>query len=176
MRILSGARLFEPVQIVGGPRTRAIVHRPTDAASPGDQFLAPKLTCRVRTASLVAAGQVLQLVGGGHYVVGTHSSEAPGWKEFMLLPCDRQVDWQGQATTIDPLTKLAMASTPVDHGSIWVYWERQIQARVDLQVRIPDVQFVAVTGFPVLQGDTLAGMTVVRAETALGLNVLGVRQ
>ncbi|MGH6957630.1 MAG: hypothetical protein ACREEW_13275, partial [Caulobacteraceae bacterium] len=83
---------------------------------------------------------------------------------------------RSSAEVIDPVTGVLKAAASTDKGSIWVYWERQVQARVDLQVRIPDVNFLIATGYPVQQGDTLAGMTVVRAETGIGLNVLGVRQ
>jgi hypothetical protein len=170
-----GDRLFEPVQIIGGAHTRAIIHRPTDTFNPGDQFLLPKLSARVRSESLVAVGQVLLLTGGGHYLVGTHSDEVPGWKTFVLLRCDRQVDWQSGTTIEDGLTGLDKASTPADMGSMWVYWERQLQARQDTQVRIPDVEYLVATGAAVRQGDTLDGKTVVRTETALGLTVCGVR-
>lgn len=168
-------RLFEPVQIVGGAHTRAIIHRATDTASPGDSFLIPKLECRVRSDSLLSVGSIITVTGGGVYLLGTHSSEIPGWKQFMMLPCDRQVDWKSSEQVMDTLTGVAKGTTPIDRGMIWVYWERQVQARVDLEVRIPDVTFLIATASPVLQGDTLNGMTVVRAERGIGLNVLGVR-
>jgi hypothetical protein len=170
-----GDRFFQTVQIIGGPRTRAILQEAPDTGSVNDQFMCPKVTCRVRTNSLINSGSVIQTESGSIFLVCDHQKTAV-WRTHLLLPCDRTVQWQRTTPTTDPVTGLSMTSgEPQLMGTPWVYWERPTRPQTDYTTRIPDIDYVVVTGAPVQSKDTINGHTILRFDIAMGVTVLGIR-
>lgn len=167
----SGSRLYEPVQILGGPTSRAIVQRPPDIDRPGAEFTHPSLTCRVRHGSLISTGQIVRLQGGSNYLVTNHS-ETADWVTHHLFRCDRQVTWTRLTTTVDPLTQLPKASSPTSLGEIWVLWEKMRREFTDLSMRIAQENHLMVTGADVQLDDLIDDMRVKRVNRALGVNVV----
>jgi hypothetical protein len=164
-------RFFEPVQIIGGPKTRAIVQRPSQVDQPGLEFAHPKLTCRVRRDSLVKSGQVITIQGGANYLVCDHFSDQD-WRIHHLFRCDRQVDWTRPQVGVDPLTKLERAGGQQELlGTIWVMWERVRREFVDLSLRISQEQYTIATGAPVQINDYIDGKKVDRVASALGVTI-----
>lgn len=167
-----GTGRFEPVQIMGGPKSRAIVQRPPDIDRPGAEYAHPTLSCRVAHNSLVNTGQVVRLQGGDHYLVCDHSATID-WRTHHLFMCDREVDWKRPAEVIDPLTKLKKQSgPPVELGTMWVMWERVRREFTDLNIRIDQETHLVATGAAIEIDDTLAGMKVKRVNRALGVNIV----
>lgn len=165
-------RVFsEPVQIIGGPKTRAVVHRPPDIDQPGAEFSYPSLTCRVKPKSLIDAGQVLRLQSGDHYLVADHSATVD-WTTFHLFRCDRQVAWARPNTAIDRLTGQQKAAPPLALGTLWVMWEKVRREFTDLSLRVANERHLVATGADVLVGDTITGLTVDRVNQALGVKVV----
>lgn len=167
----AGSRLFEPVWILNGPTTRAIVQRPPDIDRPGAEFTHPSLTCRVRRGSLLRTGQVVTLQGGSNYLVTNHS-ETADWVTHHLFRCDRQVSWSRVTTTIDPLTQLEKSSGSSPLGNVWVLWEKMRREFTDLSMRIAQENHLMVTGADVQLDDLIDGMRVKRVNYALGVNVV----
>jgi hypothetical protein len=166
--------LWEPVTIVGGPATRAILQRGSDTDRPGDQFTVPKLTCRVRPNSLVKTRQVIEIPGEGKYLVGDHSQTA----EFVthhLYRCDRQVRWERSSTGTDVVTGLANGTTLSLVGTPWMFWERVARNTYDLTTRIEMLTYIVGTGEDVQIDDMLDGHQVFRIDRAMGLTILGVK-
>lgn len=166
-----GTGLFEPVQIVGGPRSRAIVQRPPDIDRPGAEFAHPTLSCRVPRDSLVKTGQVLELQGGDRYLVAEHSATID-WQTHHLFMCDRQVVWSRPTKTLDPVTRLPKTGEPAEIARIWVMWERVRREFTDLTVRIDQETHLVATGAEVLPNDRLDGMLVKRVNHALGIQIV----
>ena len=165
-----GSKLFEPVQIVGGPKSRAIVQRPPDIDRPGVEFNYPNLTCRVHHDSLIKSGQVISMAGC-YYLVADHSSTVD-WVTHHLFRCDRQVSWARISTTTDPVTGVERNTSPSSQGTLWVVWNRMRREFVDLNIRIAQETHMMVTGANVLLDDTIDGMTVKRVSQALGVKVV----
>lgn len=166
-----GGRLYEPVRIVGGPATRAIIHRPPEIDHPGAEFAYPSFTCRVQHTSLIRAGQVLRLPSGDHYLVAEHSATID-WKTFHLFRCDRQVDWQQPTPTLDPLTNLPKAAGLSEPVRLWVMWERVRREFTDLNLRVNQERHLVATGADVELGHHIEGMRVDRISHALGIKIL----
>lgn len=171
----AGDRFWEEVKIIDGPHTRAIIQRAKDEDKPGDQFLAPKLSIRVKPDSLVTSGQVLLLKSGDHYLVGDHNATTE-WRTHHLFKCDRQVTWLRPATTTDALTGLPKSSTNTTMGHPWVYWERVARNQYDNQTKFDLITYLVACGGDVQLNDTLDGHQVFRFDRSLGLNILGLRQ
>jgi hypothetical protein len=169
-------RAFKTVQILGGPRTRAVIQPVGDQVTLNDQFLTPKQVMRVRPDSLIKAGQVL-IYNGDHYLVGDLSTTSE-WQSFVLFHCDRQVDWERSSTGTDPTTGLATSSGALNlQGQPWVYWERVLRAPYDNTTRIPNIDYIVATGEMGIQKDDLiGGRSIVRYDTSLGLLILGVKE
>jgi hypothetical protein len=169
-------RFFKPIQILNGPRTRAVIQPVGDTPMVNDQFLTPKQVMRVRPDSLIRAGQVI-VYNDDHFLVGDLSTTSE-WKSFLLFHCDRQVDWQRATTTTDPTTGLEAAgsSNPALIGQPWVYWERVLRAPYDETTRIPNIDYIVATGEAVQKTDLIGGRNIVRYDNALGLLILGVKE
>lgn len=167
-------KFYEPIQIVGGPPTRAIVQRPPDIDQPGVEFAAPSLTLRARPESLLQAGQVVRTKGGEHYLLAKHNATGD-WKTLHMFWCDRQVSWTRPGSTVDPLTGLTKTGTATNLGPIWIMWERVRREFTELALRVAQERHLAATGYDVRIGDVLNGMTVDRVNDALGIKVLELR-
>lgn len=167
-----GARAFEPVRIVGGARTRAIIQRPADQDRPGVEFVYENLTCRVLPNSLMTSGQVIIPPDGQHYLVADHSSTVD-WVTHHLFRCSRQVTWQRSGLGVDTLTGLTKAQgSPTTLGTPWVLWQRVRREITDLTIRIDQEAHLVATGVDVQPEDTLNGLRVKRVEIALGVRVV----
>jgi hypothetical protein len=166
--------LWEPVQIVGGPTTRAIIQRGLDTDRPGDQFTAPKLTCRVRPNSLLKTRQTIEIPGDGIYLVGDHS-ETSEFITHHLYRCDRQAVWQRATSGTDAVTGLANGTTMTTIGTPWVFWERVARNTYDLTTRLELITYIVATGEDVQINDILDGHQVFRIDKGLGLTILGVK-
>lgn len=166
-----GSKLFEPVRIVGGPKSRAIVQRPPDIDRPGVEFNYPNLTCRVHHNSLIHSGQVVHLAGGGYHLVADHS-ETADWVTLHLFRCDRQVSWKRLSSSTDAVTGVERNTTPTTLGTPWVVWNRMRREFVDLNIRIAQETHMLVTGENMQLGDLVNDMTVKRVSHALGVNVV----
>lgn len=168
----AGHSLFEPVQIVDGPKTRAVIQRPPEIDRPGAEFSHPTMTCRVRRGSLVKPGMVLRLPSGDHYLVANHSATFD-WVTFHMFRCDRQVTWTRPASTTDPLTGLPRKTgTPSLIGRPWVMWERVRRQFEDLNLRVAQEQHLFATGIDVQIEDLIDDMRVTRINTALGIKIV----
>lgn len=165
------AKFYEPVQIIGGPRTRAIVHRPSDTDDPGPEFAQPKTTLRVKPNSLIKTGQAIQVQGGDVYLVAEHSRTGD-YATHRLFKADRQVVWTRAQTKVHPVTNLPISDTPSQMGTIWVLWERSRREFMDLTLRIPQDSFLVATVAPVMDGDFLDGQRVKRVSNAMGIKVV----
>lgn len=173
--LTAGDRAFKTVQILGGPRTRAIIHPASDTPTLNDQFLFPKQLMKVKPGSLIKAGQVI-VYNGEHYLAGELAS-ASDWQTFVLFHCDRQIAWTRPTTGTDPTTGLAQSSgEPATVGNPWVYWERVLRAPYDEATRLPNIDYIVATGENVLQTDLIAGRTIVRYDTSLGILILGLKE
>jgi hypothetical protein len=166
-------RLFEPVQIVGGPGTRAIIQRPVESGQPTREMAETRTFARTLANTLIRVGDVLR-VGDQHYLAADHPSTGRD-KVFRLFPADRLVSWERTGTIVDPLTQRPKGTGPVDMGDIWVVWDMITREPFDLNIRIGDQKHLVITGADVHDGDLLDGETVKRVNTALGLRVLEVQ-
>jgi hypothetical protein len=164
---------MEPVSIVDGPQSRAIVQRPPEISRPGAEYATPSFTARVRPDSLVLPGQVLQLGGGDHSLTAIHSATAD-WRTLHLFRCDRQVRWERPVPITDTLTGLARAGAPpaLMKADLWVMWERVRREFTDLNIRIAQERHLVATGADVQLGDLINGSTVDRVSDAMGVNIL----
>lgn len=170
-----GDRLFQPVRILGGPISRAIIQSAPDTGSVNDQFVVPKVTCRVRADSLINTGAIIQTHAGQKYLVCDHEENSV-WRTHLLLRCDRQITWERPTTTTDPVTGLARDQSNTLVGNPWVYWERPTRPQTDYTTRIPDVDYVIVTGEQDIQRtDLINGHNILRLDYAMGVTVLGIR-
>lgn len=166
------SRLQERVQIVGGPLTKAVIHRASDNDQPGVEFAHPKVTCRVKPRSLIQSGQVVKTEGDDHYLVCDHSATGK-YVTHHLFRCDRQMVWTRPGTTTDTLTGLTRASgPPTAMGTLYVMQERVRREFTDLTLRISQEQAVVATGAAVEIGDMLDGRLVARLSFALGVRIL----
>lgn len=171
-----GGRLFQPVQILGGACSRAIIQSAPDSGAVNDQFIMPRVTCRVKATSMVKTGCVIQTQDGKKFLVCDHQTNLI-WRTHLLLPCDRQVVWERANVVTDAVTGLSKADTgpPTLMGNPWVYWERPAQLQTDRVTRIPDVDYAVATGSPIQLGDTIDGHNIVRFDLAMGVTILGIR-
>lgn len=166
------SRLQERVQIVGGPLTKAVIHRASDNDQPGVEFAYPKVSCRVKPGSLIRTGQVLKTQGEEHFLVCDHSA-TPKYVTHHLFRCDRQMVWTRPGTATDALTGLQRATgAPIAMGTIYVMQERVRREFTDLTLRISQEQAVVATGSPVQIGDMLDQRRVARLSFALGVRIL----
>lgn len=170
----SGDKFYEPIKIIGGPDTRAIIQRPPDIDQPGVEFAAPSLTLRVQRDSLVNAGQVVLTNGGEHYILAKHN-ETADWRTLHMFWCDRAVVWKRPGGGTDRLTGLPTAGTPQVMGTIRVMWERVRREFTELALRVSQERHLVATGENVQIGDTLDNMVVDRVSTALGVRVVELR-
>ena len=167
-----GLGAMEPVQIIGGPRTRAIIQRPPDMDRPGAEYKHPNVTCRVDHASLIQSGQVIRTPGGEHFLVTDHSKTID-WRTHHLFMCDREVTWARPTTTTDTVTRLPrQGATPTSMGTLWVMWERVRREFLDLNVRISQETHLIATGADIHRDDLLDGMKVTRVDRALGVQIV----
>ena len=170
-----GDRMFKPVQIIGGARTRAIVQQAMDMVNVNDQFIVPRILCRVKPGSLISTGLNIQIEGDQIFLVCDHGANAV-WNMHLLLACDRQITWQRSNTVVDAVTQLPKAGGVVQTlGTPWVYWERPVRPPTDQTTRFANVDYVVATGAPIVQGDTVDGLTVIRHDISMGVTILGVR-
>lgn len=168
----AGGSFFEPLQIIDGPQTRGLIRRPPNVDRPGAEYAHPSLVLRVKPSSLVRAGHVVRLPGGGHYLVASHS-ETIDWRSHHLFRCDRQVSWQRPGVQLDSLTKLPTGGgAPQDLGPIWVMWERVRREFTDLTLRVAQERHLIATGADMKIGDRVEGMTVDRINIALGVKIV----
>ena len=164
---------MEPVQIVGGPRTRASIQRANLTDNPQVEFAYPKIVCTVRTNSIIVAGMVLLLAGDGYYLAAQHSATA-AYRVYHLFRCDRQVAWTRQVVSTDLLTGLTKASTgePQPLGTLWVMGERVRRQFKDSAMSFSAGNTLVATGADVRLGDFLDGQIVKRRSLALGVNIV----
>jgi hypothetical protein len=178
MRALTGVgdRFFEPVQIVGGPRTRVIIHKPADVDNPADTFISPHFFARVKKNSLVKPGMVLFVPRiGDHFLIASHSS-TQDFHTYNMFQCDRLVDWESPTNAIDPLTKLPKGDGSSELvGQIWVMWQRVRREFEDLNLRVAQERNLIATGADVQLRDTINGQVVDRIDTALGVKICELR-
>lgn len=166
---------YEPVRIVGGAKTRAIIQRPPDIDQPGVEFQAPSLICRVQRNSILSAGQVIETGGGEKYLLAKHSATAD-WTTFHMFYVDRLVTWERQVPTVDRLTGLkGTGSTKQDLGGLWVVWERMRREFTELALRVSQERHLVLAGAEVQIGDLIDGVVVDRVSDALGIRVLELR-
>lgn len=170
-----GARFYEPIQIVGGPKTRAIVQRPQDGFKPSPEFDHPTTVMRVQRDSLVTPGQIIQTQDGAHFLVANHSPTVD-FITYLLLRCDRQVTWQRATKEQDVVTGLDKDGDILTLGRPWVMWERVRRELTDLTIRISQQNFVFATGEDIKINDLIDGRRVQRVDTALGICVAEVLQ
>jgi hypothetical protein len=170
---IAGA-FYEPIKIIGGPDTRAIVARPPDIDQPGVEFAAPSLTLRAQRDGLLRAGQVVRTQGGEHYILAKHN-ETVDWRTLHMFWCDRQVVWTRPGTTTDRLTGLKVAGTSTPQGTIYVMWERVRREFTELALRVSQERHLVATGADVKIGDALDNMIVDRVSNSLGVRILELR-
>lgn len=166
-----GTFAYEPLRIVGGPVTRAIIQRPPDIDRPGAEFTYPSPTLRVPHGSLVRTGQVVEIPGGDKYLVADHSRTID-WITHHLFRADRQVTWSRIGTVTDTRTGLEKNDVPNDLGSVWVMWEKVRREFTDLNLRVDQENHLVATGADVQEDDLIAGMTVRRVNRALGIKIV----
>ena len=167
----AGERFYEPIQIIGGAKTRARVQRSKDGDQPGAEFALPKTTLRVDPRSIIRNRMVIQVRSGDKFLVGEHSATTE-YTTHHLFPVDRQVSWTRPTTRIDPVSKVKVTSTPEQKGMIWVMWERTRREFMDLSIRIAQENYLVATGADVQIGDYIDGKIVRRVALALGIKVL----
>lgn len=168
-------RFYEPIKIIDGPDTRAIVARPPDIDQPGVEFAAPSLTMRVQRDSLIKAGQVVLTEGGEHYVLAKHN-ETTDWRTLHMFWCDRKVQWSRPAPGVDRLTGLkTIGGPPVLQGEIYVMWERVRREFTELALRISQERHLVATGANIQIGDIIDKMVVDRVSYSLGVRIAELR-
>lgn len=167
----AGDRFYEPVQILGGPKTRARVQRAEDGDRIGAEFALPKTTLRVGKNSLIHAGLAVRLAGGDIYLVAEHSETAE-YRTHHLFPADRRVSWTRMTTKIHPVTQQKTNDVPQDRGMIWVMWERTRREFMDLAIRIAQDSYLVATVADVQLGDFVDNKRVRRVNEALGIKIL----
>lgn len=172
MRILGrvGEKLFEPVRIEGGPKTRMIIQRPAVVDQPGLEFSYPKLVGRVRRDSIVRPGHIVEIPGGSRYLCADRYEES-GWRTFHMFQCDRKVRWTRMTTKTHALTGVKQADVETDLGEISVMWERVRREFVDLSFRISQERHLVACGADVQIGDRLDDKRVDRVSKSLGVNI-----
>lgn len=167
-----GTGMFEPVQIEGGARTRAILQRPPDIDRPGAEYTYPSPTLRVKPDSLIQDGSVIRTQAGVRYLVAGHSATLD-WVTHHLFRCDRQVTWARYTSTTDPVTQLQVTpATPTTIGFPWVMWEKVRREFTDLTLRVDQENHLLATGENVQLNDVIEGMTVKRVNRALGVTIV----
>lgn len=166
-------RFTETIQIVGGPKTRASIQRADIADNPQVEYAFPKISCRVQLNSLLTAGKVIRLQGGGYYISADHSATSD-YRVFHLFRCDRQVVWARKTVTTDILTGLPKAmGEPIQIGpQIWVMWERVRREFADATIHMNIQNNLLAVGEPVQLGDYVNGKIVMRIDTALGVRIV----
>ena len=167
----AGERFYEPIQILGGSRTRARVQRAKDGNQPGAEFALPKTTLRVDPRSIIRNRMVVELRGGDKFLVAEHSATHE-YVTHHLLPVDRQVTWTRPQTRIDPVSKVKVTTAPEQKGMIWVMWERTRREFMDLSIRIAQENYLVATGEPVQIGDYIDNKLVRRVAHALDVYIL----
>lgn len=167
----SGDRFYEPIQIVGGAKTRAVIHRASDGDQPGAEFSTPKTTLRVKSGSIIVPGMVVITPGGEHNLVAEHSQQGD-YKTFHLFQTDRKVTWTRQTFVTDVISKQKKAGPPTVFPDIWVMWERTRREFMDLTIRIAQESYLVATGADVHLGDYVDNKQVKRVSQALGIRIL----
>lgn len=170
-----GNRFQTTVKIVGGPTTRMIIHRPSDQDNPSNNFLVPHFMGRVQKDSLIQPGNVVYIPDyQKHYILGHHSSTADHRTLYMFL-CDRQLSWKRRATEVDLTTRLPRELAPVELGTPWIYWQRERREFTDLNLRVTNERYIALTNEDVELRDSLDGKTIDRIDEVYGLKVLEIQ-
>lgn len=169
----SQGHAVEPIEIVGGARTRGIVHRPGDNDQPGAEFALPKTTLRVLSNSIVKLGDVIKTRAGERYLVANHSRTVD-YITYHLFETDRAVSWEREAFNVNPVSKQrqSLGRQPVQAAPIWVMWERARREFMDLNIRIAQETYLLATGEDIQLGDFLDGKLVKRVSNALGIKVV----
>jgi hypothetical protein len=164
-------RSFEPIQIVGGPKTKGIILHPPNSRDPGVDFASPRITLRVRPDSLIRPGQVIHSASG-YFIVAEYNRNAD-YTNHTLYAADRVVPWTRTAMVVDPVSLLTVKTGPPTLlGNIRVMWQRQRRELLDLSIRMSQETTLTVTGSNVQIGDYLDGIRVVRRSDSLGVVVL----
>lgn len=166
-------RFYEPVQIIGGAKTRAIIQRANISDNPqtsNPDF--PKIACRVLPSSILKTGQVITINGGGNYLLASHSATSD-YTLFHMLRADRQMAWERKTLGSDPLTHLPIdTGSRASLGSLWVMSERVRRQFTDTDSHFNVENLLIATGAAVLTNDFLGGQVVKRVQAALGVFIV----
>lgn len=174
LRVRLDDRFMERLQVEGGPTSRAIVQRASDAETPALDFSPPRLTARVQLDSLLKVGDVVLRQGGERFVLGEHS-RTPWYRTFWLFTASRQVTWRRPATAVDTLTDVVKTTGWGTPTQIWVGWETMTREALDRDMRLREEMYRVVTGADVRENDQIDGQQVKRINRVLGISVLTVQ-
>jgi len=165
------SRMYETVRILGGPKTKVILQRPSDKTDPGIEFAYPRVLMRVKPQSIVKSTDIL-VFDGSHFLVADHSHN-PDYRTHSLFECSQYVPWTRPAGSIHPVTGLETRDDqPTSLGSLWMVWQRQRREFADLPIRINQEVYLSLTGAAVELGDYVGGIRVTRVNHSLGVRIL----
>lgn len=169
-------RFQEPVQVLGGPRTRASIRRVGEDKQPNFEFSYEKIIARVMPDSLLATGQVIERIRtGDKYLVADHA-KTPTYRVHRLLNVDRLVTWKRSTFTVDPLTNEQRSSpVPATLGQIWVLWDMIRREAPDFIMHTAEEKNLILTGEDIQLNDWLDDQQVKRVNRALGVNIVQVQ-
>lgn len=168
-----GSRFQTPIQVLGGAKTSAIVHRPADSDNPADTFLTPHYMLRSSHHSVLKAGDIIGVPSlEGQYLLARHST-SKDFYTFYMFPATVLATWTRPTEIKDPLTGLMKSKgTPETLASnVWVMWQRERREALDLSVRVSQERYLVLTGLQLQLRDTINGKVVDRIDTNYGLTI-----
>lgn len=165
---------YEPLEIIGGAKTRGVIQRASDMETPPLDFSAPRLICRVTHNSLLQTGQVVRRRGGQHYIVADCSS-TPDYRTHWLIVATRLAVLKKPVSTTDALTNKTKQSGFDSGNPIWVAWEAVTREAFDRDMRVREELSRVITGAGVDFGDLIDDQMVKRIQPVLGVNLITVQ-
>jgi hypothetical protein len=107
------------------------------------------------------------------YLVADHDgSFAYNVVEFrtqMLIPLNKNVTWEREATTLDPLTKREKSKGKQPLGNIWVLLERVNREQTDGTMRVKEETLTCFTAAELKLNDIVDNMVVKRVNVVRGV-------
>ena len=139
----------------------------------GYDFSYPRRLLRVSADCQVKTGDVIRDVMERWYLVADHDgSFAYNVIEFrtqMLIPLNKNVAWEREATVIDPLTKRAKSTGKQSLGNIWVLLERVNREQMDGTMRVKEETVTCFSAAELKLNDIVDNMVVKRVNIVRGV-------
>lgn len=139
----------------------------------GYDFSFPRRILRLSADCPVKTLDVIRDVMDRWYLVADHDGSFAynivEYRSHMLIPLNKNVSWQRETTTIDPLTKREKSAGVQSLGNQWVLLERVNREMADSTMRVKEETLMCFTSAEVKLNDIVDNMVVKRVNIVRGV-------